>query len=55
MLFTHVILFKLSNFWFLNSIVDPYLIFFMTEGQIVRFEVGAAMSIKTTLFLTMTG
>jgi len=54
MLFTHVILFKLPNFRFLNSIVDPDLIFFMTEDQIVRFDVGTAMNIKITIFLTMT-
>jgi hypothetical protein len=35
----HVILFKLPNFRFLNSIVDPDLIFFMSEDQIVRSEV----------------
>jgi hypothetical protein len=54
MLFTHVILFKLLNYRLLNSIVDPDLIIFITEDQIVRFEVDRAMSIKITVFLTMT-
>jgi len=38
----------------MNSVVDPDLIFFMTENQIVRFEVGTAMNIKITVFLTVT-
>jgi len=45
MLFTHA---HLPNFRFrfLNSTVDPDLIFFMTEDQIVRFEVGTEINIK---------
>jgi hypothetical protein len=54
MLFTHGILFKLPIYRLLNSAVDPYLIIFITEDQIVRFEVDRAMSIKISVFLTMT-